>query len=162
MKTASKLAQLARANQNKQEKVQLTKDGKVVFIGTKESAEKWMGKNDGTYSIEKWKPQSFEKKVRWGSHQYVRYVIKRCKELASKGYGSVKITIDKTTDMFGVDEGRNSCYSESFVCKLLSQEGFTIDWYGEDARDHYDAISGTLIWDETLPKSPDRIGMSWE
>ena len=45
MKTASKLAQLARANQNKQEKVQLTKDGKVVFIGNRESAERWMYEN---------------------------------------------------------------------------------------------------------------------
>ena len=77
MKTASKLAQLARANQNKQEKVQLTKDGKVVFIGTRESAERWMYENGGTYSVEKWKPQSFQKKVSWASHQYVRFVKQR-------------------------------------------------------------------------------------
>jgi len=96
MKTASKLAQLARANQNKQEKVQLTKNSKVVFIGTRKSAEKWMCKNGGTYTIEKWKPQSFQKKVSWGSHQYVRFVKQRCKKLATKGYGSVEIKLDKT------------------------------------------------------------------
>ena len=72
MKTASKLAQLARANQNKQEKVQLTKDGKVVFIGTRESAERWMCENGETYSVEKWKPQSFQKTTSWASHQSSR------------------------------------------------------------------------------------------
>ena len=161
MKTASKLAQLARANQNKQEKVQLTKDGKVVFIGTRESAERWMCENGGTYSVEKWKPQSFQKKVSWASHQYVRFVKQRCKELASKGYGSVEIKLDKTTDLFNVDEGRNSCYSAEFVFSLLNREGFI--WKNEPT-DYYDAISDVIIWDRELPQAPssEKIGMCWK
>jgi hypothetical protein len=164
MKTAEKLAQIARVNQ--QGMFNLIQNDKVIHQGSFDSCQAIMYERGGTFTIEKVKEidhyEQFQKKVAWGSHHYVRYVIKRCKELASKGYGSVKITIDRTTDMFDVDEGRNSCYSYSFVCKLLVQEGFTFDWYGEDSCDHYDAVSGTLIWDETLPKFPEEISMSWE
>ena len=128
MNTASKLAQLARANQKKQEV--------------------------NPY-------ESFKKKVKWGSHQYVRFVKERCKELALKGYGGVEITIDKTTDLFDIDEGRNSCYSSEFVCQLLGREGFV---FGDEYEDHYDAFSNDLIWDKELPKAPDsmKIGMCWK
>lgn len=88
------------------------------------------------------KKVEFQKKVRWGSHQYVRYIIKRCKELALKGYGSVEITIDKTTDLFQVDEGRNSCYSHDFVVQLLQKEGFKL----QALEDFYDAQSYILYW----------------
>ena len=128
MITASKLAQLARANQNKQEKIMV---------------------------------DSFQKKVFWGSHQYVRYVKQRCKELALKGYGSVEIKLDKTTDLFNTDEGRNSCYSADFVFTLLNREGFI--WKNEPT-DFYDAISDILIWDRELPQAPnsEKIGMCWK
>lgn len=102
----------------------------------------------------------FEKKVRWGSHQYVRFVVNEAKERAMKGFGSVVITIDKTTDLFSVDEGRNSCYDSSFVCELLHKEGFTLD--NGQYEDHYDAFSTILIWDKGLPQSPNRIGMCWK
>jgi hypothetical protein len=129
MNTASKLAQLARANQKKQEKP-------IV--------------------------DSFQKKVSWGSHQYVRFVKERCKELALKGYGGVEIKIDKTTDLFGVDEGRNSCYSHAFVLKLLQQEGFDI--YDTPEGDCYDAQIYTLFWAYNLPFAPsnEKIGMCWK
>ena len=128
MKTASKLAQLARANQNKQEKPMV---------------------------------DSLQKKVSWGSHQYVRYVKQKCKELALKGYGSVEIKLDKTTDLFNIDEGRNSCYSADFVFTLLNREGFI--WKNEPT-DFYDAISDILIWDRELPQAPnsEKIGMCWK
>ena len=103
---------------------------------------------------------AFQKKVRWGSHQYVRHVVKRAEKEAELGYGSVRITIDKTTDLFQTDEGRNSCYDSSFVCGLLSQQGFKFN-NGEYA-DHYDAFSTELVWDKNLPTSPNKIGMSWE
>ena len=128
MITASKLAQLARANQNKQEKPMV---------------------------------DSLQKKVSWGSHQYVRYVKQKCKELALKGYGSVEIKLDKTTDLFNIDEGRNSCYSADFVFTLLNREGFI--WKNEPT-DFYDAISDILIWDRELPQAPnsEKIGMCWK
>ena len=104
--------------------------------------------------------EDFQKKVRWGSHQYVRFVIKEIEQRALKGFGSVDITIDKTTDLFNVDEGRNSCYSSGFVCDLLTQKGFSFNnGYYED---HFDAFSTTLIWSKDLPKSPDKIGMCWK
>lgn len=103
---------------------------------------------------------SFEKKRVWEAHQYVRYVVKEATERASKGFGSVRITIDKTSDLFGVDEKRNSCYSSEFVCQLLSQKGFRFDH--EEYEDHYDAFSTNIIWDDSLPKSPVRIGMCWK
>lgn len=161
MKTAFKLSQLARDNQHRQEKVQLIKNNKVVFIGSRESAERWIIKNGGIYTVEKWKPKSLQKKISWGSHQYVRYIKLRCKELALKGYGSVEIKMDKTTDLFNIDEGRNSCYSVNFVLKLLNQEGFI--WKNEQT-DFYDAISDVLIWDKDLPQAPnyEKIGMCWK
>ena len=103
---------------------------------------------------------TFDKKVKWGSHQYVRFVINEAKERASKGFGSVKITIDKTTDLFNLDEGRNSCYSSALVCSLLHQQGFKFN--NEEFEDHYDAFSFRLVWDDTLPTSPNKIGMCWK
>lgn len=107
------------------------------------------------------KRNSFAEKIKWESHQYVRYVKQRCETLALKGYGSVRITIDKTVDIFQTDEHRNSCYSFDFVCTLLKREGFK---FGKYITDHYDAMSLDLIWEETLSKAPnsERIGISWK
>ena len=130
MNTATKLAQIARANQKKN-----TPDTSPFH--------------------------KFHHKVRWASHQYVRYVKTRCKEIAIKGYGSVEIKLDKTTDIFNVDEHRNSCYSAEFVIKLLNNEGFI--WKNEPT-DYYDAVSDVIIWDKDLPQAPqsEKIGMSWK
>ncbi len=130
MKTASKLAQLAKANQKKQENPL----------------------------------DAFDKRVRWGSHQYVRFVKQECKKLALQGYGSVSITIDRTTELFTVDEKNNRCYSYTFVVRLLRNEGFTFSTKETDYVDHYDAFTSVLIWDNDLPKAPNsmRIGMSWK
>lgn len=107
---------------------------------------------------------AFDKKVRWGSHQYVRFLKKECKKLALQGYGSVRITIDRTTELFMTDEGRNSCYSSSFVISLLCNEGFRFSQKEGDYEDHYDAFTNVLIWDENLPQAPNsnRIGMCWK
>jgi 3-methyladenine DNA glycosylase AlkC len=190
MKTANKLAQIAKANQ--QGKFKVVKNHLDLFYGTYAQCVEYTEKVGGTFTIEKVKEkcpyEAFQKKVAWGSHQYVRYVIKRCKELASKGYGSVEITIDKTTDMFNKIESKHRGYSHDFVVKLLSQEGFEL----HDYVNHYDAISYILYWqlkptfsqyvvcskddDEQLyqleqewervklPQAPDseKIGMSWE
>lgn len=120
-----------------------------------------------------WRPKvvnpeaQFQKKVKWGSHQYVRYVIKRCEELAKQGYGAVGITIDETTDQYyGMDKGRNSCYSSALVVALLKQHGFTFgSEYNETLQvNHYDAFSDVLVWKTELPQAPksQEIGMSWE
>lgn len=144
MKTANKLAQIAKANQ--QGMFNLIQNGETIHQGSYDSCRAIMNEVGGTFIIEKAKEkdpyEQFQKKVRWGSHQYVRYVIKRCKELASKGYGGVLITIDKTTDMFEMDEGRNSCYSHNFVVQLLQQEGFVLNPF----EDYYDAQSYILYW----------------
>ena len=129
-----------------------------------------------------------QKKIRWGSHQYVRYVLKRCEELAKQGYGSVEIKIDRTADLFGIDEGLNSFYSHDSVVKLLEDEGFQL----EEREDYYLAQSYILYWQvkpdfshvakadsfddgallraeqkwesNKLPQAPNssRIGMCWE
>lgn len=103
--------------------------------------------------------QDLQKKISWGSHQYVRFVKNQCKELASKGYGSVEIKIDRTTDLFNIDEGLNRCYSLSFVVTLLQQEGFKL----LTKEDYYDAQSYNLVWDKDLPQClSEKIGMSWK
>lgn len=162
MQTANKLAQLARANQDKQKQVDVYKNGQLVFTGKQVDAEIFMNNEGGVFDIKPAKNHhlSFEKKVRWGSHQYVRYVVNQCKELASKGYGSVEIKIDRTTDLFQIDEGRNSCYSAEFVSILLQQNGFVFD----GLIDHYDAFSTILTWDKELPQAPSsmKIGMCWK
>ena len=151
MKAAKKLAQVAKLVQSQNEIVQLfTVSKKLVFTGSRKDAEEFMNQRGGTYIVKKCKynPQEqFEKKVRWASHQYVRYVVKRCEELAKKGYGSVEIKIDCTTDLFQVDEGRISCYSHKFVVQLLQQEGFEL----EKLNDYYDAQSYILYW-QVKPK----------
>ena len=65
------------------------------------------------------------------------------------------------TDLFNVDEGRNSCYSADFVFSLLNREGFI--WKNEPT-DYYDAISDVIIWDRELPQAPssEKIGMCWK
>lgn len=102
-----------------------------------------------------------QKRAKWASHQYVRFVNRKCKELAKKGYGSVLITIDFTWDMFSIVE---KCgYSGYFVCALLEQDGYILD--GEEERiDHYDAITMQLTWASDLPQAPDsmKIGMTWD
>lgn len=128
MTTATKLAELARANQ------------KVVT-------------STNAY-------EEFEKKVEEGSKKYVEYVIAKCTELAIQGYGSVYITIDRTTDMFHKDEGRNSCYSADYVCALLYKNGFMFDHTKEI--DLYDVLQTKLVWDNNLPSSKSCIGMRWE
>lgn len=100
----------------------------------------------------------FLKKAQWESHQYVRYILKSCKKLATQGYGSVTIGIDRTTELFEKDEGRNSAYIASFVEKLLLEHGFSLN----EPDDCYDAIYYLLTWDETLPISPERLGLSWK
>lgn len=102
-----------------------------------------------------------QKRASWASHEYVRFVNRKCKELAQKGYGSVQITIDFTWDMFGIVE---KCgYSGYFVCSLLEKEGYILG--GEEERvDHHDAITMLLTWAVDLPKAPDsmKIGMTWD
>ena len=163
-KTASKLAQIAQANQHRLKDVDVYKNGNLVFTGSNSDAEIFMKKEGGTFTIKPAKNHqlAFEKKVKWQSHQYVRFVIKSCTELASLGYGSVEITIDRTTDLFEVDEKRNSCYSADFVYELLLEQGFEFDKSMDI--DHYDAISTIIVWDKTLPKAPSsmNIGMCWE
>lgn len=109
--------------------------------------------------------ESFNNKVNLGSLKYVDFVINQCKELSMKGYGSVKITIDKTTDLFNTDEGRNSCYSSQLVVSLLTKEGFEfLSYYDKNVYiDHYDAFSDIISWDKTLSTAPNsmKIGMSW-
>lgn len=158
-KTASKLAQIARANKEQQEKVQLIKNGIVVFIGTKADADSFINENGGTYTIKKWNPNHLQNKVAWASHQHVRNIKKYCYSLAKQGFGSVHIKLDKTFDLFQIDENRGSTYSAKFVEKLLNQEGFTLDLQD----DCYDAISSLLIWDDTLPTAPlsQRINMKF-
>lgn len=164
MKTAIKLAQIAKANQ--QGMFNLIKNGKVFHTGSYEDCSNLAYNLGGTFTIEKVKEvdpyEAFQKKVRWGSHQYVRYVIKRCKELASKGYGGVLIKIDITTDMSDVDKGKKSCYSHDFVVKLLRQKGFAL--FTTPEGDYYDAQEYTLFWLYDLPLAPDseKIGMCWE
>lgn len=164
MNTANKLAQIAQANQHKQKDVDVYKNGKIVFTGSYLAAEAFMNKEGGVFTMKPAKNHqlAFEKKVKWQSHQYVRFVIKRCTELASLGYGSVEITIDRTTDLSGIDENRNSCYSLDFVCDLLKDKGFEFDKSMDT--DHYDAISTILVWDNTLQLAPHNmeIGMCWE
>lgn len=104
--------------------------------------------------------EDFQKKVTWGSHQYVRFVIQEVKHRALKGFGSVVIKIDTTTDQFGIDEGRNSCYASAFVSDLLVQQGFKFD--NSEFEDFYDAYTTKLVWDDTLPMSPNKIDMCWK
>lgn len=167
MKTANKLALTAQANQNKQKQVDVFKDHKLVFTGNKEETNSFINSTEGSFVIKPTKDHflAFLKKVRWGSHQYVRYAINECKKLAQRGYGFVKITIDKTTDLFMMAEGRNSCYSAEFIKNLLQQEGFTFGKEDKNSyKDHYDAFSDILVWDKNLPIAPDteKIGMSWK
>ena len=90
-----------------------------------------------------------------GSHKKVNSIIKQVEELALKGYGSVKITLDKTTDVFMVSELENRFYSETEVCNLLCNEEFTL----EPIEDYYDAQSYLLVWHKDLLKYPKSIGM---
>ncbi len=181
MNTASKLAQLARASQKKTTSNTCRVCGGIGLpskgIMNYHNIQHPLGKSKAEFETvvenclkcescgHSWIPSkidnSFQQKVKWGSHQYVRFVKERCKELASKGYGSVEIKIDKTTDLFNVDENRNSCYSADFVFTLLNNEGFT--WKNEPV-DYYDAISDVLIWDANLSQAPnsEKIGMCWK
>lgn len=148
MQTASKLALIAQANQSNLKQVDVYKEHKLVFIGTKEEANSFINSTEGSFVIKPTKDHflAFLKKVRWGAHQYVHYVINECKKLAQRGYGFVKITIDKTTDLFMMDEGRNSCYSAEFIKNLLQQEGFTFGKENENSyKNHYDAFSDILV-----------------
>lgn len=74
---------------------------------------------------------------------------------ATNGYGRTDIIIDRTTDMFNVDEDRGSSYSHDVVYRLLEQEGFSI----EEKEDLYDAVVYEISWNKDLPKDKDRIGM---
>ena len=105
---------------------------------------------------------TFRKKISYASHTHVEYLKQKCEELALKGYGSVKITLDQTTDLFNIiEEAGNSYYSANHVMSLLNVEGFT--WKNE-VTNHYYAFSDVLVWERDLPQAPDseKIGMSWE
>ena len=167
MKTANKLAQIARVNQKGM--FNLIQNGKVIHSGSYDNCYSLMEEIGGTFTIEKVKEknpyESLQKKVAWASHQYVRYVKERCKELATKGYGGVEIKIDKTADLFGENEG-NSYYSHDFVVKLLQQEGFEVHDtpYCYDAQIYTFAQTYILFWEYGLPFAPsnEKIGMYWK
>lgn len=101
------------------------------------------------------------KKISWASHQYVRNVKKLCTKLAEKGFGSVEIKLDQTTDLWGKIERENSCYSADFVITLLKKEGFSFN--DSETVDHYDALDSVLVWDAQLQKAPssEKIGMAF-
>jgi division protein CdvB (Snf7/Vps24/ESCRT-III family) len=94
--------------------------------------------------------------VSTGSHKKVDSIIEQLKELASKGFGSVEIKLDKTTDMFMVKESENRFYSEIEVCSILHGKGFIL----EPLNDYYDAQSYLLVWHKEFVEYPIAIGMN--
>lgn len=103
----------------------------------------------------------FQERVAKNTEKYVKYVMTRCEELARKGYGSVLIKIDRTTDIFMQIESDNKGYSADHVVSLLLAEGFKL----KQGDDFYDAVSYILTWsDLNLPEAPDseKIGMAYK
>lgn len=160
MQVARKLSQIAQQNKKNQEMVSIYRDGRHIMSNTRRKCDEYISSVGGTFEIRPYEDplEKLHKKAQWQAHQYVKYVFKRAEEMAKKGYGSCVIKIDRTYDLFSTDEQRNSCYSAEFVCKLLSQEGFK---FGNEYEDYYDAFSNTIIWNENLPTSDEKIGMCW-
>lgn len=102
-----------------------------------------------------------QERVAKNTEKYVKYVMTRCEELARKGYGSVEIIIDMTTDMFYMIESESNGYSAKRVIQMLLAEGFKL----KRGEDFYDAASYILTWsDLNLPEAPDseKIGMAYK
>ena len=118
-----------------------------------------------SYVAEDNKRDNTEKILYDNSVAHVDSIISQCTALAEKGYGSVRLTLDRTAKQFGKDEGRNNYYDADLVCKMLRiDHGFFIDMNvdGGNYVDHYDAFTTKLIWINNLPEAPDkfRIKMS--
>lgn len=87
---------------------------------------------------------------------HFEYIKNKCEELARQGFGSVRVKLDKSYDMFHIEENRGTSYSTERVVELLNSEGFI--WKNE-VTDYYDAFSDVLIWCVDLPEANNEISM---
>lgn len=94
------------------------------------------------------------RKISSDTDRYVEFVLRKCQEKAANGMGGTVIAIDKTTDLFGIDEGRDSAYSHDAVVTILKQKELAL----EEIEDMYDTIVYNLIWDKDLHLDRERIG----
>ena len=163
---AKELADISNKNKNKQDKVQLLNKGEVVLVNTRENVESYLndlieGIDIDSFTIIDFDYTTFNDKVVEGSHKYANFVIKECTELALRGFGCVKVSMDKTTDIYNIDEGFNSCYSVDIIKNILKDKGFI--WRNYPADEFY-TYTDTLIWNKDLPKAPTihNIGKYWK
>ena len=146
---AQELAKLAESNKHLQAIVKVYKNNKLVFIGTLFNAKLFMETEGGQFDIQPATEPELNSKLKHieDSAIYVKYVIKHCIELASKGFGSVRIYTDNKSNLVDVDAKKNLCYSMELVISLLKQSGFSFD-------NNTDYTYFTLIWNEKFLNAP--------
>ena len=104
--------------------------------------------------------KDWNRKLSEGNERYVSFILLKMKKSAEKGYGSLRFTLDYTSEMFQIDEGINTCYIPSEILNTLTSRPHCFQI--EQECDHYDAIDWIIYWHRTLPTDPDKVGMAWE
>ena len=88
----------------------------------------------------------FEDKIITGTNAYVDFVIKKCTEIALKGYGGCRLNINKSVDLGDMDEYYNKFYSLHQVLNILGEKEFTMKL----DRDYVDTTLYFIIWNKDL------------
>lgn len=96
-------------------------------------------------------------KVIENSKQKFDTIIKNIEHIVKSygGYGSVTIMLDYTFDLFNMNENNGRYYSASEVLRLLKENGFAL----KEITDYYDAKDFIIMWNDILPKYPQKISM---
>lgn len=96
-------------------------------------------------------------KVIENSKQKFDTIIKNIEHIVKSygGYGSVTIMLDYTFDLFNMNENNGRYYSASEVLRLLKENGFVL----KEITDYYDAKDFIIMWNDILPKYPQKISM---
>ena len=144
-----KLYQLSENNKSKQEIVQLIKDNTVVYVGTREKAEKLLIEGE-EYRIIDSSVEEFKERLLEGTFEMVNYIAEKCEEFAEKGYGSVIIDFRHLLRCYG-DEAKfihystrnRVCYSISMLYNILEERGFT---FNNHTSNRYIADTDVIIW----------------